>query len=139
MAQRVYAWGQEPCIATPVDELAVDLLRRCILEAADLLGKSMIEIVPDDRQEDTEIHFDTQRRAKSVEVEEVDAISDGVLDDHSLSIARQQDLDRCVHVVGDDDGRKIPAKVHHRDLTKGLVVSLKVDGRFVKRGVLYLR
>jgi hypothetical protein len=82
----------------------------------DLLAEEAIQAAGHQGQLQIAIDFHGDRRGQRVDVEEIHAISDAVLDEHALRVAADELNRGAAQLVGHHDGRFLVAQVGDGDL-----------------------
>ena len=112
-------------VSQGVDEFSVNLFGRAVFKAPEFGGQEAVKSIGRDREDDAEVDLDFQGRAEGVQVEKVNAVCDGVFDDHAFGVAGEERRGCSFVVVGDQQGGKFPAQIFGGDLTQFSFIALK--------------
>ena len=79
-------------------------------------GEDVVEGAGHECDLEVELDLEGHGGGQCIHVEEVDGISDGVLDDHAARVSVDEGACRRVHLVGDEEGGLLVAEVGDGDL-----------------------
>src|SRR6266852_2945797 len=109
-------------------ELAIELLGLGLGKAVQLVGQPAVAAVGDHREGNVEIDVESDFTGQAIEVKEVHADAQAVLDAVAAGVAQHQVAWGDLEVVGQKQRIAFAAQASHSDLTQGAIVTLHCDG-----------
>src|SRR5262249_31012354 len=113
---------------TGLHEPTVELFRLGLREAVQPRGQPAVAAVGQDGQRHVQIHVEADLTGQAVQVKEVDADPQGVLDAVPPRVAGDHVAAADLEVVGQAQRRLLPAQAAHRQLTERARVAAHADG-----------
>ena len=104
---------------------------------ADALAQHAIQAAGHQRQLQIAVDLHRHGRRQRVHVEEVDAVRDGVFDDHALGVAADELEGRALQLIGQQQRRLLVTQIGDGDLTDRPGYPGRLIRRSMMRGVRY--
>ena len=93
-----------------------------LVPIGDLCSEKTIEARGHERQLQVAVNLERDGGREGIQMEEVDPISNAILDDHPLGITINQRSRRSFELIGQQEGRLFVAEISNCDLPNGSLV-----------------
>lgn len=115
-------------VAGSFDELSVEIFGLGLGEAFELAGQPPVAAMGNDGEDDIEVDIETHLAGQAIQVEEVDADAQTILDAVAACVARHQVAWRNVGVVAHEQGETFASQAGDGDLSKRAAVAVDGEG-----------